>query len=148
MCVWLKIGNPLLEFNTDFNARGEYLWSHGLISDDTYELFNHICNYSQIRRQVQMDSLTPVCHRVITQASREISEFINSYDVTLDICLSTVGSQAEVLNRLVGSMSFPNSGFSLLIISYSVYRLKLHLIRYSFTAKYKDDKCLCRRWNT
>ncbi|GFZ09332.1 serine carboxypeptidase-like 46 [Actinidia rufa] len=96
----IAIGNPLLEFNTDFNARGEYFWSHGLVSDATYELFNHVCNYSQIRRQAQTDSLTPVCHGVLTQASREISKFINSYDVTLDICLPTVGSQAEVLNHL------------------------------------------------
>ncbi|PSS01729.1 Serine carboxypeptidase-like [Actinidia chinensis var. chinensis] len=96
----IAIGNPLLEFNTDFNARGEYFWSHGLVSDATYELFNHVCNYSQIRRQAQTDSLTPVCHGVLTQSSREISKFINSYDITLDICLPTVGSQAEVLNHL------------------------------------------------
>ncbi|XP_057506247.1 serine carboxypeptidase-like 45 [Actinidia eriantha] len=96
----IAIGNPLLEFNTDFNARGEYLWSHGLVSDATYELFNHVCNYSQIRRQADKGSLTPACLGVIKQASREISKFIDSYDVTLDVCLSSVGSQAEVLNHL------------------------------------------------
>ena len=114
MRVLLQIGNPLLEFNTDLNARGEYLWSHGLVSDATYELFNHVCNYSQIIRQVENDSLTPACSGVIKQASREISKFIDDYDVTLDVCVSSVGSQAEVLNQWVSSISSPNSVFSLL----------------------------------
>lgn len=96
----IAIGNPLLEFNTDFNSRAEYYWSHGLVSDDTYELFNNLCNYSQIRRQAQKNALTPICSRVNSQATREISKFINGYDVTLDVCLSSVGSQARVLSQL------------------------------------------------
>ncbi|KAG5556012.1 hypothetical protein RHGRI_006596 [Rhododendron griersonianum] len=96
----IAIGNPLLEFNTDFNSTGEYYWSHGLISDDTYQLFNDVCNYSQIRRQAQNDALTPVCSGVLNQASGEISKFIDGYDVTLDVCLSTVDSQARVLSQL------------------------------------------------
>ncbi|XAR48297.1 Carboxypeptidase D [Bertholletia excelsa] len=96
----IALGNPLLEFNTDLNARAEYLWSHGLISDSTYELLNHVCNYSQIRRQAQDGSLTPVCSRVLNQVSMEMSKFINSYDVTLDVCLSSVDSQSQLLNQL------------------------------------------------
>ncbi|KAI7992875.1 Serine carboxypeptidase-like 45 [Camellia lanceoleosa] len=84
------IGNPLLEFNTDFNSRAEYLWSHGLISDATYELFTNS----------QTDTLTPICSGVNNQVSREISKFIDKYDVTLDVCSSSVGSQAQVLNQL------------------------------------------------
>ncbi|KAG5556020.1 hypothetical protein RHGRI_006604 [Rhododendron griersonianum] len=96
----IAIGNPLLEFNTDFNSKGEYLWSHGLVSDDTYQLFNNACNYSQIRRQSENGALTPVCSQVSKQASREISKFVDIYDVTLDVCLSSLGSQAQVLSRL------------------------------------------------
>ncbi|KAL6988053.1 hypothetical protein U1Q18_013800 [Sarracenia purpurea var. burkii] len=91
----IAIGNPLLEFNTDFNSRAEYYWSHGLISDSTYELFNGACNYSQIRRQAQTGSLSPVCSAVVRQSSREISRYINTYDVTLDVCLSSLDSQAQ-----------------------------------------------------
>ncbi|XP_023741311.1 serine carboxypeptidase-like 45 [Lactuca sativa] len=93
----IAIGNPLLEFNTDFNSRGEYLWSHGLISDATYDLFNKVCNYSTIRRQAQYKSMTPKCSQVSNQASREVGRFINSYDITLDVCLSNVFSQSQVL---------------------------------------------------
>ncbi|KAJ4706686.1 Carboxypeptidase [Melia azedarach] len=96
----IAIGNPLLEFNTDFNSRSEFFWSHGLISDSTYELSTSVCNYSQIRRQAQSGSLTPVCSQVNNQISREISRFVDTYDVTLDVCLSSVLSQSKMLNKL------------------------------------------------
>lgn len=90
-----------MEFNTDFNSRGEYLWSHGLISDDTYDMFNRVCNYSTIRRQSQSRSVTPTCSRVANQASKEIGRFVNAYDITLDICVSNVFSQSQVLEQNV-----------------------------------------------
>ncbi|CAN1266655.1 Serine carboxypeptidase-like 45 [Linum perenne] len=94
-----KIGNPLLEFNTDFNARAEYFWSHGLISDATLDIFNKVCNYSEIRRQLKRGFLTPECFKVHSQASREIGKFVDAYDVTLDVCLSSVESQSHVLSN-------------------------------------------------
>ncbi|XP_010055744.2 serine carboxypeptidase-like 45 [Eucalyptus grandis] len=96
----IAIGNPLLEFDTDINSRAEFLWSHGLISDATYESFNTICNFSKIQRQRRSGALTPVCSHVFTEALREISKFVDGYDVTLDVCLSTVFSQSAVLNKL------------------------------------------------
>ncbi|XP_073132142.1 serine carboxypeptidase-like 45 isoform X2 [Henckelia pumila] len=96
----IAIGNPLLEFNTDFNSRAEYLWSHGLISDAAYHEFTFVCNYSQIRRQYQNGEVTPVCSRVIKLVTAEIGKFIDSYDITLDVCLSSVLGQSKVLNQL------------------------------------------------
>ncbi|CAI9761189.1 unnamed protein product [Fraxinus pennsylvanica] len=96
----IAIGNPLLEFNTDFNSRAEFFWSHGLISDATYEQFTKVCNYSQIRRQLQNGNLTPVCSHVINQVSAELGKFVDTYDVTLDVCLSTASMQSEVRNHL------------------------------------------------
>ncbi|KAK0596611.1 hypothetical protein LWI29_017310 [Acer saccharum] len=96
----IAIGNPLLEFNTDFNSRAEFFWSHGLISDSTYEMFTSVCNYSQIRRQIQNGSLNRICSQVNSQVFGEVSEFINTYDVTLDVCLSTVFSQSKMLDKL------------------------------------------------
>ncbi|KAL9427852.1 hypothetical protein AB3S75_029938 [Citrus x aurantiifolia] len=96
----IAIGNPLLEFNTDFNSRAEFLWSHGLISDSTYDIFTRVCNYSQIRRQYASGSLTAVCSQVISQVSREISRFVDTYDVTLDVCLPSVLLQSKILSQL------------------------------------------------
>ncbi|KAL6523300.1 Serine carboxypeptidase-like 45 [Orobanche gracilis] len=96
----IAIGNPLLEFNTDFNSRAEFLWSHGLISDSSYNQLTSVCNYSQIRRQSQTRTLTPVCYNVMEQVSSEISGHISTYDVTLDVCLSSVMLQSQVLTKL------------------------------------------------
>ncbi|XP_038692282.1 serine carboxypeptidase-like 45 [Tripterygium wilfordii] len=95
----IAIGNPLLEFNTDFNSVAEFWWSHGLISDSSYEMFNTVCNYSQIRRQHQSGTLTPGCSDVNRQVSREISKFVDAYDVTLDVCLPSIASQSHRLNK-------------------------------------------------
>jgi serine carboxypeptidase-like clade 2 len=96
----IAIGNPLLEFNTDFNSRAEFLWSHGLISDSTYESFTKICNYSQIRREYQSGTFSIVCARVNRLVSMEIGRYIDSYDVTLDVCLPTEKQQAYRLTQL------------------------------------------------
>ncbi|CAL0317106.1 unnamed protein product [Lupinus luteus] len=95
-----SIGNPLLEFNTDLNSRAEFLWSHGLISDSTFEIFTRICNYSEFRRQVQSGTLSAVCAGVNKLVTSEVSRYIDSYDVTLDVCLSSADQQAYVLNQL------------------------------------------------
>ncbi|KAK2420966.1 serine carboxypeptidase [Trifolium repens] len=58
-------GNPLLEFNTDFNTRGEFLWAHG------YWL------------------------------SKEVSRFIDSFDVILDVCLSSNKQQTYRLTQML-----------------------------------------------
>ncbi|ESW34059.1 hypothetical protein PHAVU_001G120700 [Phaseolus vulgaris] len=96
----IAIGNPLLEFNTDFNARSEYFWSHGLISDSTFEILTRVCNYSSIRRQRQNGNLGGVCEKASKQLYAEVSDYVDEYDVTLDVCLSSVNQQAYVLHQL------------------------------------------------
>ncbi|XP_027349818.1 serine carboxypeptidase-like 45 isoform X2 [Abrus precatorius] len=96
----IAIGNPLLEFNTDFNSRSEFFWSHGLISDSTYEVLTRVCNYSTIRRQIQNGNLGGVCATSNNLLYTEVSKYIDEYDVTLDVCLSSVNQQVYVLNQL------------------------------------------------
>ncbi|XP_027928664.1 serine carboxypeptidase-like 45 isoform X1 [Vigna unguiculata] len=96
----IAIGNPLLEFNSDFNARSEYFWAHGLISDSTLEILTTVCNYSSIRRQLQNGNLEVVCAKANKQLYDEVSDYVDEYDVTLDVCLSSVNQQAYVLNQL------------------------------------------------
>ncbi|KAJ3701508.1 hypothetical protein LUZ61_005213 [Rhynchospora tenuis] len=94
----LALGNPVLEFATDFNSRAEYFWSHGLISDSTYKLFTSVCNYSRYVSEYYSDSLSPICSRVMSQVTRETSRFVDKYDVTLDVCISSVLSQSLVIS--------------------------------------------------
>ncbi|XWS60204.1 hypothetical protein CRYUN_Cryun07bG0015400 [Craigia yunnanensis] len=94
----IALGNPVLEFATDFNSRAEYFWSHGLISDSTYKMFISVCNYSRYVSEYYRDSVSPSCSRVMNQVSRETSKFVDKYDVTLDVCISSVLSQSMVIN--------------------------------------------------
>ncbi|KAL6272479.1 hypothetical protein ACE6H2_023171 [Prunus campanulata] len=97
----IAIGNPLLSFNTDFNSKAEYYWSHGLISDATFESFTSVCNYSQILRQIiNNGTLSPTCAAVYNQVQTEVSKFIDPYDVTLDFCLSSSAAQSRKLTQL------------------------------------------------
>ncbi|CAL1374415.1 unnamed protein product [Linum trigynum] len=87
----IAIGNPLLEFDTDFNGEGSYYWSHSLISDHTYQLVNTMCNFSQLRREslLPSSSLSDPCEFVATQIKAELPHRnFNDYDVTSDVCLS------------------------------------------------------------
>ncbi|KAK4436769.1 Serine carboxypeptidase-like 45 [Sesamum alatum] len=93
----IALGNPLLEFTTDYNSRAEYFWSHGLISDSTYNLFTSVCNYSRYVREYYRDSLSVLCSRVMSLVNRESSRFVNKYDVTLDVCIPSVLSQSRII---------------------------------------------------
>ncbi|XP_068312961.1 serine carboxypeptidase-like 45 [Pyrus communis] len=100
----VAIGNPLLEFNTDANSPAEYWWSHGLISDATFENLTSVCNSSEIFRQevIRGGPLSPACDAVANQFEREVpGHLINQYDVTLDVCLSSVEAQSSQLRKTV-----------------------------------------------
>ncbi|KAE8693983.1 Serine carboxypeptidase-like 45 [Hibiscus syriacus] len=94
----IALGNPVLEFATDFNSRAEYFWSHGLISDSTYKMFTSVCNYSRYVSEYYRDSVSPSCSEVMSQVSRETSKFVDKYDVTLDVCITSVLSQSMAIN--------------------------------------------------
>jgi len=96
-CIELQLGNPVLEYATDFNSRAEFFWSHGLISDSTYNMFTTVCNYSRYVSEYYRDSVSPLCSKVMGQVSRETSKFVDKYDVTLDVCISSVLSQSKVI---------------------------------------------------
>ncbi|KAH6771125.1 serine carboxypeptidase-like 45 [Perilla frutescens var. hirtella] len=93
----IALGNPVLEFATDFNSRAEFFWSHGLISDTTYAMFTSRCNYSRYVSEYYRDSLSPICSKVMSLVTTETSKFVDKYDVTLDVCISSVLSQSKLL---------------------------------------------------
>ncbi|KAI4963233.1 hypothetical protein ZWY2020_016939 [Hordeum vulgare] len=83
----LALGNPVLNFTTDFNSRAEYFWSHGLIQTRHTGFSSYYGG-----------SLSPLSCEVMNQVTRETSRFVDKYDVTLDVCLSSVLSQSMILS--------------------------------------------------
>ena len=106
MFIYVQIGNPLMEFDTDLNSKAEFFWSHGLISDSTYNLFTRVCNYFTIRRQTIQGNLSDVCAKINGLVFTKVSNYIDQYDVTLDVCLSSANQQAYVLNQMVSFICY------------------------------------------
>ncbi|XP_039772646.1 serine carboxypeptidase-like 45 isoform X2 [Panicum virgatum] len=48
-------------------------------------------------------SLSTACDRVMSQVTRETSRFVDKYDVTLDVCISSVLMQSQILAPQQGS---------------------------------------------
>lgn len=86
----IAIGNPLLDFVTDLNSREEFLWSHGLVSDPTYNMMKTRCNYSSLLREAVRGTVSSTCEQIYSIVSMEISKYINKYDVTIESCLSSL----------------------------------------------------------
>jgi serine carboxypeptidase-like clade 2 len=70
------MGNPLLEFTTDYNSRAEFLWAHGLISVETYGALRTVCNYAQIMRENINRTLSTDCQQVFQRFTQEISGYV------------------------------------------------------------------------
>uniref|UniRef100_A0A0C9S7L5 Carboxypeptidase n=1 Tax=Wollemia nobilis TaxID=56998 RepID=A0A0C9S7L5_9CONI len=92
----IAIGNPLLDFYTDFNARAEYLWSHGLISDPTYKNLSTGCNYTRYYDEKLRNSVSSVCEQIHAVVDNEVSKYIVSSDVTQDVCNSSLLMQSKM----------------------------------------------------
>uniref|UniRef100_J3LXD7 Carboxypeptidase n=1 Tax=Oryza brachyantha TaxID=4533 RepID=J3LXD7_ORYBR len=99
----IALGNPVLEFATDFNSRAEFFWSHGLISDATYRSFTAVCNYSRYVSEYYRGSLSAACDAVMGAGATETSRFVDKYDVTLDVCVSSLSMQSLSLAPQRGS---------------------------------------------
>ncbi|KAK2396442.1 serine carboxypeptidase [Trifolium repens] len=77
----ILIGNPLLDFDIDFNSRAEFLWFHGLIADSTYQRFTKVCNYSRIRREARRGNTSVICDEVyqeVTTTERDLISPVNN----------------------------------------------------------------------
>ncbi|GMY20328.1 serine carboxypeptidase-like 45 [Fagus crenata] len=99
----IAIGNPLLEFAVNLNSRDEYYWSHGLISDVVYELLTKDCNASQIWRSAIRGFQSRACTFVMSQLEKELSNFIDPYNVIGDVCLSYSQTQMDMLYQPLNS---------------------------------------------
>ena len=152
------MGNPVLEYATDFNSRAEFFWSHGLISDSTYKLFTTGCNYSRYVSEYYRDSISPLCSKVMKQVSRETSKFVDKYDVTLDVCISSVLSQSKAIcpqsQVSLLSLTFPYECYLyhfftiiLLVIVFSnclVHYVLKNIFPSCQTANKREHRCMCR----
>ncbi|XP_050245224.1 serine carboxypeptidase-like 45 isoform X1 [Quercus robur] len=94
----IAVGNPLLDFSIDLNWPYEYYWSHGLISDDIYQLVTKVCNGSaQIMRGIINQEGSESACIAVTLQIKELTDTIDPFDVTGDICPSPHAEKKELV---------------------------------------------------
>ena len=93
------MGNPFVDIEISIN-NDEFLWSHGLISDETYQLTQSICNNSKRwMESYVLDNLSENCYNVFNKVKSETGN-INLEDVTLGSCSIVGGSQTTRPGKL------------------------------------------------
>ena len=68
-------------------------------------MFTSACNYSRYVSEYYRDSVSSICSLVMKQVGTETSRFVDKYDVTLDVCVSSVFSQSKFISPKVSLVS-------------------------------------------
>ncbi|KAI3717964.1 hypothetical protein L1987_69919 [Smallanthus sonchifolius] len=100
----VAIGNPLLNLDHDVPAVYEYYWSHGMISDEIGLTLMNECNFEDYTFASPHNE-SAACNDAISQANNIIGEYINVYDVILDVCYPSIVEQELRLRQTVTKMS-------------------------------------------
>ncbi|CAI8598441.1 unnamed protein product [Vicia faba] len=95
----LAIGNPLLKLDRDAQATYEYFWSHGMISDEIGLALTHECDFDDYTYE-NPHNLSKSCNKAIIDANKIVGEYINIYDVILDVCYPSILQQELKLKKM------------------------------------------------
>ncbi|XP_058781478.1 serine carboxypeptidase-like 42 [Vicia villosa] len=97
----VAIGNPLLNFNRDTQATYEYLWSHGMVSDEIYLSLKNECDFN-----VSYDNLSKSCKDAMIDVQGIVSDYVDNYDVILDVCYPSIAQQELRLKKMATKISY------------------------------------------
>ncbi|XP_002972549.2 serine carboxypeptidase-like 42 isoform X2 [Selaginella moellendorffii] len=101
----LAIGNPALNSAIDDEATYDYYWSHGLISDKTYQGIVHNCNWHDYDYSGLNHNVSVECVKYISQTNTEVGQNVDPYDVLLDACLPEAVHQEFRLRKMKSQRS-------------------------------------------
>lgn len=101
----VAIGNPLLNLGLDAYSTYSYFWSHGALSDETFDGVAVTCNFDDYTDTSPTHNESAACNNFMNNASTEVGSFINLYDVLLDVCYAPIAEQEIRLNKRVRNFS-------------------------------------------
>lgn len=101
----VAIGNPLLKADTDPAATYEYYWSHGMISDELGLTIKNECNFEYYSFDSPTNNLTSSCFNATVKAGASVTDYIDAYDVILDVCYPQIVEQELRLKKLLTKKS-------------------------------------------
>ncbi|KAL3638894.1 Serine carboxypeptidase-like 42 [Castilleja foliolosa] len=99
------IGNPLLKLDRDAPATYEYFWSHGMISDEIGLTIMNDCDFEDYTFD-NTHSVSTSCSNAIYEANKVVGDYINNYDVILDVCYPAIVEQELRLKKMATKISF------------------------------------------
>uniref|UniRef100_A0A0C9RSI9 Carboxypeptidase n=1 Tax=Wollemia nobilis TaxID=56998 RepID=A0A0C9RSI9_9CONI len=94
------VGNGCTDYFYDFIGIFEYLWSHGLISDNTYRMLNIFCDFSSLVHPSHL------CERALDYADEEMGK-IDQYSIYTPPCSNSTGIYAKKLRKRNSKLSEP-----------------------------------------
>ncbi|KAJ6817183.1 serine carboxypeptidase-like 42 [Iris pallida] len=100
----VAIGNPLLKLDRDIPATYEFFWSHGMISDEIGLTIMNQCDFEDYVFS-NPHNVTQSCNDAIAAANRVVGDYVNAYDVILDVCYPAVVEQELRLRKFATKIS-------------------------------------------
>ncbi|TMW99537.1 hypothetical protein EJD97_002358 [Solanum chilense] len=100
----VAIGNPLLRLDRDVPATYEYYWSHGMISDELFLIIKENCDFDDYEFPLP-HNVSITCNQAIDEAYKLVTDYVNVYDVILDVCYPSIVQQELRLHKQVTKMS-------------------------------------------
>ncbi|XP_061355469.1 serine carboxypeptidase-like 42 isoform X2 [Gastrolobium bilobum] len=96
----VAIGNPLLRLDRDAPATYEYFWSHGMISDEIGLAIMNNCDFDDYA-YASPHNVSHSCNDAMYEANLVVGNYINNYDVILDVCYPSIVEQELRLKKMV-----------------------------------------------
>ncbi|KAJ8762898.1 hypothetical protein K2173_023027 [Erythroxylum novogranatense] len=100
----VAIGNPLLRLDRDAPSQYEFLWSHGIISDEVGQKIMSECDFNDYTFQ-EPHNVSASCNEATSAANEMVSDYVNGYDVLLDVCYPSIVEQELRLRKLATKIS-------------------------------------------
>ncbi|KAF6154907.1 hypothetical protein GIB67_018344 [Kingdonia uniflora] len=100
----LAIGNPLLNLDKDVSATYEFFWSHGMISDEVGLTIMNECDFEDYTFNGS-HNISSSCNEAIGVANQVVGDYINNYDVILDVCYPSIVQQELRLRKMATKIS-------------------------------------------
>lgn len=100
----VAIGNPLLRLDRDVPATYEFFWSHGMISDEIGLTIMSDCDFDDYTFG-SPHNVSQSCNDAISVANNIVGNYINNYDVILDVCYPSIVQQELRLRKLATKIS-------------------------------------------
>lgn len=89
-----------MNLDRDAQAVYDFFWSHGMISDEVGLAITKDCDFDDYTF-ASPHNVSESCNNAISEADKIVGDYINNYDVLLDVCYPAIVEQELRLKKMV-----------------------------------------------